>query len=245
MPTKQNGISVNGPQRNIDRDERLIDMVKATAEVIGQMKPLSTDALIIIVSQLRLRDDKVIRHALDRCAREITTRSLSLNDILSRMGDVSEADTIDAAPFAAWDFVLNLRKYHLRPIAGASGEGQYELADGLVNDFSRYPGTTTLEQLMSAHFHATGRREVPARKIPLLRVSNRIIDSVRRSGGWARIAQMTPENENWVKRDFVEQYKAWEAVSMWEKLAEPEQLADPIKGLLSQLVGQNNSLKKS
>ncbi len=188
-------------------------MLRVTAAVIGA--ELEAVALARMAEQLSVYPLEDLTRALNLAERECKGK-LPLKDILDRLGVASSTALDKGNAVAAWDIVLNLKKYHLRPISGAEGEGQYGLFPAFVNDFSVFPNCATLADLVDASKAAAEQsgvewKGVPAKKIPVPEISERIQDTVRLLGGWARIAQMDSVNVQWVQRDFYEHYESWGA----------------------------------
>jgi hypothetical protein len=104
-------------------------MLAVTAEVMGT--ELSAPALSAFVNDLIVFPDEVIERALVRCRREIRGKNgfpptLTIADVLDRVGVVSESEVECAEWRAAWDVTVRYAdKYITSDAEGGYGEKRY------------------------------------------------------------------------------------------------------------------------
>jgi hypothetical protein len=197
----------------LDKSMAITAMLVLTLEMIGG--ELTPPALLEFVDNLIVHEMEEVVPALKICAREVKGR-LALKDVLDRMSVAPVRGGRGAEGLAAWAFVLNIKKHHLRRKPAGDGPEAYEFCSHTLNDWERYPEVRrgNVGALLEAHWNATGRREVPCRTIPCPAIPQRTNDSVVRSGGWARVAGMLPEEVTWAQKDFLAQYSAWDSVEV-------------------------------
>lgn len=144
---------------------------------------------------------EVVSAALRRCVKECHY-PVRIHDIAQRCAGM-EVPQIEAEMRAAWDTV---RKFVERYV-GADTEGNYHPDNGSWG-----------------RVRIGGHEQQP--RYPVLPA--RMLDTVRRTGGWRQHKLMTEDDEPFLQKRFFEEYKAWTAtepiLANMKALIEPQQL---------------------
>jgi hypothetical protein len=146
-----------------------------------------------------------------------------LPDIMQRIPGY-EVPAIEAEGRAAWDTVIKfVEKY-----VGCNAEGRYGPEHGTYGAWG-------------APDEASGKPKHPARYPQL---PQRMLDVVRRTGGWVQYKRMTEDDQPFQQKRFFEEYMAWTAVELamdfGKLLTMPEQ-----KGLPAQDHGRQSKIQEA
>ena len=177
---------------------------------------MSAETLDLWVYDLAHLPNEVIAHALARVRREIKGRDgfkpvWALCDVLDRAGVVNTAAVEDAEARVAWDAVLDFSKKYI----SKDSEGSF-----YVKAKIRRTGEVRIEpERVTNGLVQIGRRQVcncrPVHIVETIGIPDlgpRIIDSLRRIGGWTVIIQMDPTRDQpHVQRRFFEEFRSWQA----------------------------------
>lgn len=185
--------------------DRIIKALNGFYDLVGH-KPEEPGTLTIMASYLIAQGATIegVRIALDRCVKECRY-PVRLQDVMQRIPGM-EVPQVEAEMRAAWDVLMEfVRKY-----VGSNPEGNYGPEYGFFGPCrmggksfgSRYP-----------------------------QLPQRILDCVRRSGGWKQYKRMTPADMPFLQQRFFEEYKAWQATEAQRPaLALPEPVAKLLNG---------------
>jgi hypothetical protein len=195
-------------------------------DLVGH-KPEETGTLSKMAAYLAQNaTPEMVSAALDRCVKECRY-PVRLPDITQRIVGM-EVPAVEAEMRAAWDTVV---KYCARYI-GADPEGNYGPEFGM---YGAWGGED-----------ADGNPRHPARYPEL---PQRLLDCVRRTGGWIQYKRMTEEDQPFQQKRFFEEYVAWTAVEpvaqQFAKLVQPKELKQLAAGKGMEAVKNPAPVKKS
>jgi hypothetical protein len=163
-----------------------------------------TDAGLALMAKLlsARAEPQSINAALERCLVECRY-PIRLPDILQRIPGTEAAD-VDAEKRIAWETVQRfVRKYVGNDVLGKCGP-----------EFGWYgPQRNSLGEIV--------------RPASYPQLCDRILDSVRRSGGWSVYLRMTDEDFPFVQKRFFEEYEAWTGV---ERISDRARLLETPRG---------------
>jgi hypothetical protein len=166
---------------------RVLEMLTTFYAAVGNAP--ETDAGLALMAKLlsARAEPQSINAALERCLVECRY-PIRLPDILQRIPGTEAADVM-AERRLAWDVVEKfVRKYVSNDVHGNYGP-----------DFGWYgPRLNSLGEVVKAASYP--------------QLSDRILDTVRRTGGWQIYALMTNEDFPFVQKRFFEEYEGWSEV---------------------------------
>lgn len=168
-----------------------------------------TDAGLALMAKLlsARAEPESINAALERCLVECHY-PIRLPHILQRLPGTEAAD-VDAEKRIAWETVEKyVKKYVGTDVHGNCGP-----------EFGWYgPQRNSLGEIV--------------RPATYPRLSDRILDSVRRSGGWSVYSRMTDTDEDFpfVQQRFFQEYEAWSKVEQLERWPNRAQLLETPQG---------------
>ena len=185
-----------------DRVLQVLSMLKTFYGVMGNPPDLQGAVALIAETLASRADPPAINAALNRCMVECRF-PVRLPDILQRIPGTEAAD-VKAEKRIAWETVERfVSKY-----VGNDVYGNY------APDFGWY----------GPRFNSLGE-VVRAASYPQL--SDRILDTVRRTGGWKIYALMTNEDYPHQQKRFFEEYEAWVEV---ERISDRARLLETPRG---------------
>ncbi len=174
----------------MQRELRVLEMLTVFYAAVGNAP--ETDAGLALMAKLlsARAEPEAINAALERCLLECRY-PIRLPDILQRIPGTEAAD-VDAEKRIAWETVAKyVAKYVGNDAFGNCGP-----------EFGWYgPQRNSLGKIV--------------RPASYPKLCDRILDSVRRSGGWSVYLRMTDEDFPFVQKRFFEEYEAWTAVERW------------------------------
>jgi len=184
---------------------------------------LTPEATKIFVHDLASLTDDQIKTGLERTRREVRGSNgfppkLILQDVLSRAGVLTEDEVESLDAVAAWDEAERV----------VSRFGWYDSAGEVVlrrrvgpvyKDCTRCEGkgfTVGMEKYKDIHGKESEHQAVAdctCREIEEVpEVSQRLLDTVKRIGGWSALKEITPARFPFTRRDFLLEYTRWRKV---------------------------------
>jgi hypothetical protein len=182
------------PKNSVSSSDDLSRIVKSLNgfyDLVGH-KPEEVGTIAKMAAYLLTQNasPSMVSAALDRCVKECRY-PVRLPDITQRIVGM-EVPQVEAEMRAAWDTAIQFcGKY-----VGCDAEGNYGPEHGM---FGPWGG-------QDEH----GNPKHPAR-YPVL--PQRLLDCVRRTGGWIQYKRMTDEDQPFQQKRFFEEYQAWQAVA--------------------------------
>ncbi len=172
--------------------------------------PAGDGTLVMMADELvAATSPDLILDALHRCARECKF-PVRLPDIFARIPGLDVGD--NSAKRIAWDQAVDFARNWI-----AVGnetltilEHRLKCENAIDRNCAHCKGSgfEPIEGSTRVRFcRCRGAREITAPELPL-----RILDAVRRSGGWSAFVRMTDEDFPFLQKRFFEEYEAWTAV---------------------------------
>lgn len=196
-------------------------LVADTAEVMGTQ--ISPGALRIFVQDLAHLPDENIRQGLERTRREVKGSNgfpprLILQDVLDRAGVISPADAESMEATAAWDMVMDVVERFVKVKRSEDGSKPAD-SDVVLRRIVGKPLADCVN--CEGKGMKLVRREdmsqwvVPCDCKPVVEIpamSDRLLDVVRRMGGWVTFYAIPAKSFPFVRRDFMLEFGKWQKV---------------------------------
>jgi hypothetical protein len=176
--------------RRAERLGWIVDQLSLTAVAKGQV--FTPERLRINAEDLVDIPQEQLADAFNRARRELDY--LPGVAEIRRLAGADEKTRLDAEARAAWDAVIKFVEMYV----GCDAEGRYGPEHGT------YGAWGPLDEL-------TGKPRHPA-QYPQL--PQRILDVIRRTGGWIQYKRMTDQDMPFQQKRFFEEYTAWTAVEL-------------------------------
>lgn len=175
----------------LSSDGQIIRSLNCFYDLVGH-RPQEPDTIAKMAMYLgQQATPQQVDAALDRCVRECRY-PVRLPDITQRIIGM-EVPVVEAQMRAAWDVVIQFVDKYI----GSDPEGNFG------PEFGRY-------SRRRAGWDEHGNPKYQAATYPKL--PQRLLDCVRRTGGWEQYKLMTIDDQPFLQKRFFEEYQAWVAV---------------------------------